>query len=373
MTNTRNMSLYNLNRDVIRGKTNGRVLWQPRINCWFGDRDFAGIPYEEPYAGLSQRDVYRKLECSARNYVFQNSILQFYLDDTIRESRRDLDKMRWEETIDTPVGRITCIRRRNNSNYGVFPEKWFVENEQDMKVLIYVLERTSYKFDKKIYDELFADCADLGLPIVNIKRAGIQALFIMYMGVEGAIYALADYPDTVEEFFKVCERSNRRYMDAAIEGKFEWVTFGDNVHGKVLPPDLFVKYLLPVYQERSDYLRRHGIFTSAHWDGDVKPLLPYIKETGLDAIEAITPLPQGDITLAEAKAAMGDKYLMDGIAAILFDELFPVEMLMTQVKECMELFPDRLIMGISDEISSTGKLERIKRVSDYVNEYNAKI
>ena len=373
MSEKKDMRFHDLNLDIIKGRANGRVLWQPRIGCWFSDRKFTGEPYEAPYAGLSNADVYRKIGCSDRIYHFNEAMKQYYLDDTIKHSRSDIDDLRWKDVIETPVGSIFSVNRRNLSNYGVFPEKWFVETEEDLKVLIYIQERISYRFDKETYDRLFAEVGDLGLPSSFVPRVNVQRLFVESMGVEGTIYALSDFPDTAEEYFRACGRSDDRYMDAVIEGGYEWINYGDNVHGGVLSPELFIKYVLHEYQRRNEYLHAHGIFTFAHWDGDCKSLFPYAKETGLDGIEAVTPLPQGDVTLAEAREAMGGMYMIDGIAAVLFDEMYPLEDLMGQVRECIELFPDRLIMGISDELCSTGTLERVKRVADYVNEYNEKL
>lgn len=46
---------------------------------------------------------------------------------------------------------------------------------------------------------------------------------------------------------------------------------------------------------------------------DCQPLLRYVKETGLGGIEAITPRPEGDVTLDEIKEALGnDLFLLDG-------------------------------------------------------------
>lgn len=65
---------------------------------------------------------------------------------------------------------------------------------------------------------------------------------------------------------------------------------------------------------------------------------------------------------------------MDGIAALLFDpNLYPIEALEAQVNECLELFGGQLIMGISDEIASTGDIERVVHVRDMVDEYNSHI
>ncbi len=119
-------------------------------------------------------------------------------------------------------------------------------------------------------------------------------------------------------------------------------------------------------------LHSAGKFCHAHWDGDTKPLLPFAKETGLDGIEAITPKPQGDVTLEEVKAALGDEmFLIDGLPAVYFDETFSVETLVECTHRLIELFAPKLILGISDEISSTGDIERVRLVKQIVDEYNA--
>ncbi len=50
-------------------------------------------------------------------------------------------------------------------------------------------------------------------------------------------------------------------------------------------------------------------------------MLPYARKTGIDGIEAITPRPQNDVTLEQAKAGLGDEmFLLDGIPAGHFDD-----------------------------------------------------
>jgi hypothetical protein len=88
-------------------------------------------------------------------------------------------------------------------------------------------------------------------------------------------------------------------------------------------------------------------------------------------IEAITPQPQGDVTLEEVKEALGDRlYLLDGLPAIYFDETFSVDVLVGCTRRRIELCAPRLVLGISDEFSSTGDLDRIKLVGEIVDAYN---
>ena len=67
-----------------------------------------------------------------------------------------------------------------------------------------------------------------------------------------------------------------------------------------------------------------------------------------------------------------DMFLLDGIPAVYFDDTFEVGVLVECVHRIIELVAPRLILGISDEISSTGDIERIRVVADIVDEYNAR-
>ena len=80
-----------------------------------------------------------------------------------------------------------------------------------------------------------------------------------------------------------------------------------------------------------------------------------------------------DQTAEQIKQHLGDKVaLIDGIAATLFDEIYPIEMLEAQARQIIDLFAGKLILGISDEMSSTGNIDRVKFITDLVDDYNAK-
>jgi len=104
-------------------------------------------------------------------------------------------------------------------------------------------------------------------------------------------------------------------------------------------------------------------------DGALKPLLPYINDSGFDGIEGATPLPQGDVTLEELKDALGDTILMDGIPMLLFLRQYSYEELEEFTKKVLNLFSPNLILAISDEISPPGDIEKIKFVSQIVEAF----
>ncbi len=125
----------------------------------------------------------------------------------------------------------------------------------------------------------------------------------------------------------------------------------------------FEQYVIPWYEKRSGQLRDAGIYTHIHIDGYFKPLLPYLANLPFDGYEALTPTPQGDVTLEEIEAHIGDKVLLDGIPAVLFLDHYPREQLQRCVEDIVARFAPRLILGISDELPEAGDEESFKRLT----------
>lgn len=371
-TDHRNISLRQLNLDFIHGKSNGRVLWQPRILCWYEDRIFRQEPLPAPYTGMSPVELYRALGCSNRIYDIGRT-LEKIEDESIRRHSEYIDAFHRKDIIETPIGSVYQIVRSNSSNYGEYQEKWYVEDEDDLKVMIYVEEHSTWVFDEQLFREVEARWGDIGEPGAGLPRISVQKLFHELTGVENGIYALIDYPDVCEAYFKAKHDQEIAFCKLLCDTPMQWANFGDNIHCALLPPNLFEKYVLPEYQARMEVLRKGGIYGFAHWDGDTKTLLKYAKETNLHGIEAITPVPQGDVTIEEIKAGLGDTVdLIDGIPALLFTEDYPVSQLKETTQKLIDLFAGHLILGISDEMPSNGDIGRIEIVGEIVDDHNAR-
>ncbi len=360
-----------LNRQVVFGQSGGRIIWQPRILAWYTDREFARQPLPPPYTGMTLPELYRALGCSNRVYEF-NDCFKRVEHPAVYTTQRDLNETDYEITTHTPVGNQITVMRRSPHNWYHITMKWEVETQEELKVATWREENTTWAWDQARFDQLMIEVGDLGAPTMYMPRMNVQSLYIEKMGVEKGILAIYDWKDPVEAYFRALEESHERLMDVIGPSPVEIINFGENIHAGTLSPKLFLKYHLPTCQHRCERLHAAGKFVHSHWDGDTRKLLPYARQTGLDGIEAITPQPQGDVTLEEIKAGLGDEmFLLDGIPAVYFDQTFSVETLKACTHRLIELFAPKLVLGISDEISSTGDLERVKMVGEIVDEYNA--
>jgi hypothetical protein len=124
------------------------------------------------------------------------------------------------------------------------------------------------------------------------------------MGFEPTVYALKEHRKDVLELIRVCDEADERICSVIAQCPVQVVDYGDNIDCNLISPSMYEEFILPVYERRWGQLKPAGKFICSHWDGFIKPILPYAKRSFLDAIEALTPQPQGDVTVHEIKEAL---------------------------------------------------------------------
>lgn len=372
-TDHHNLDLWDFNLDVCYGRANGKIIWQPRILAWFTDRYFGNIPLPGRYNCMTEPEIYRDLGCSNRLYFYNDCFRPIDPPEVVRKDV-EIDSDHITHVIETPKGNLTEIVRITPNSWYRIEEKRWIESQDDMRIFTWLLDNSTWEWNQRAYEHTFDEWGRLGAPAMYMPRINVQDLYINTMGVERGVYAIYEWGECVTDYFRALHENHMRMIDIINASPIMLINFGDNLHCSTLSPKLYEDYVLPAYIERTSKLHTAGKWTFSHWDGNVKALLPYARVSGLDGIEAITPLPQGDVTLEEVKDALGDDiYLLDGIPAIYFDTTFGTDTLAECTELVIKLFAPHLVLGISDEMSSQGDIERIRLVGDIVDNYNAQL
>jgi len=338
------------------------IVFQPRIEHWYNvNKQDGTLP--ERYAGMSLLDLYDDLGCSLRTYDFTYLALKSVDDPSVVVSTEnhgeDVVVTRWE----TPVG---TIQNRVRLSPGWHIEEFPVKTTEDMRVMEYIISGRRWEFDAAAFEQADRAIGERAAPMLCIPRINIMRISIEMMGFENTLYALMDYPEEMESLIGAIDEGDRQLVDCVCASPFEIINFGDNLDQHICAPSLFEHYMLPVYQWRTAAFRAKGKFTHSHWDGSVKLLLKYAQQTGLDGIEALTPLPQGDVTVEEIKDGIGDMVLLDGIPMLHFMPDMPIEEFEAMTHKVIDTFAPNLVLGVSDELSPVCDIERVRRVAEIV-------
>jgi len=222
----------------------------------------------------------------------------------------------------TPVGSVS-MKQRVGLQEGA-GASWTIEYPikglADFEVIEFIAEDTRYIPDYKAFLDAERNLGRDGVVFVWAGRSPIQELQIELMGYEMFAIALYKYPKEFERLLRVLEkRADERYRIIA-ESPAEIVNGTDNINSVIVSPKLYEKYVMPFYSRQHRLLRKHDKILENHMDGKLRVLKDLIAKTDLDAVEAFTPPPIGDLTLREAREAWKGKIVSLNIPESIFLE-----------------------------------------------------
>ena len=116
-------------------------------------------------------------------------------------------------------------------------------------------------------------------------------------------------------------------------------------------PARYGRLLLPVYRDCIPVLHQAGKIVGTHYDGKLSSVSHLIAESPIDIIESLTEPPEGDMILAECRAAWPEKGFWSNINVSNFD-LTPDELKDYIHQKVSEAAPGgrRLAFEISEDL-----------------------
>ena len=344
-----------------------RLVWQPRLHHWFEVNKTKGT-LPKKYRGWDVLEIYDDLDASPRGYHYFNDTVKCVEGDKVLIQVKE-DENNIFTNYRTPKGRLIQVERKTEYGTASLRIQYLLKNIEDFEPLAYILNNQTFEFDKTLYEEREKHLGDRSEPSITVPWGSIQRFFIVYMGFELGVIALWKHREKVENLLRIFDENDDERFRQVKKTPFNIINFGDNIDEGLCSPPLFKRYMLPYYQCRTKELHKVSKFCTSHWDGKVKQVLPFFRDTGLDGLECVPPEPQGNVTLAELKEGVDNKILTDGIPATLFLKFVVDEELKTTVERLLELFVPYIIMGISDMLPPDGDIEKVRLVSRLVADY----
>ena len=300
------MTLRERHLTVLRGGIPDRIPW----NCygWIVPRTPAALNLIRKGLGLmSTRRIYSEI----------------HEDVIIRSDRYTIAGAPHEHvSIETPLGLLTEDATIESGYGSRWIKKYFIASENDYPAAEYFFRHTRFEPDFEPWREAEAEIGEDGFTVGEIMPIPLMTLMVYWMGIESLTESIFFHTDAFESLMDVLDRHYDRQIQIAAESPAEVIWFGDNVTGTIVSPKWFEIYVAPEYQRVMPVMRSAGKIPIAHYDGANRRLAPYLARTDLPVIEAFTPPPIGDFTVAEAKAAWPDKVVCINFPGTLFLESF---------------------------------------------------
>lgn len=374
-----------LSKDLLKTfahKPINRIVYSPRIYYWYlgnhlfkkhGVKKYLKTEITERFLGKSQLEIYDLLNAAPR-YTEESLYLPLFATKLNTDAKIEILNQRGSkegETITiykTPLGTLsqtTALGGGLGVHYTEFP----VKTIEDLKIMRYIMENTECLFLKDNFEKAEEILGDRGVASTYLYSSPYQRLIKTTIGFTRTTILLKRKPNELEEFMLFLEQWDDKMYDEVVKSPLKIINFGENIDANLSPPPTFEKYLMPYYQKRVKQLKREGIFCHIHIDGSFKDLLPFFEELPFNGLEALTPEPQGDVTLEEMSNYIGEKILLDGIPSILFLPQYSDNYIEEYAMRVLELFSPNLILGVSDELSPNGNICKLEKIRDIVNKY----
>jgi hypothetical protein len=251
-------------------------------------------PNEEVWAAIGRERVGVVAWTSVHR--IEHPHCRFEHEDFERDGRRMRRTM-----LHTPAGSLVEERGFEEGYGSSSIRRHFVQEPRDYDVLNAFLRDGVVLDNYAAYRELDAQLGDDGLPLPAVERTPYQQLWVQWAGLENLSVHLAECPDKVAETVELLTARARWVFEVVVRSPAPYIDFPDNITAPAIGVERFRRYCVPLYRELAGRMAERGAPVFVHMDGHLRPLWDAIGASGVGGIDSLSPPPDNDTSVAEAR------------------------------------------------------------------------
>lgn len=272
--------------------------------------------------------------------------------------------------IRTPHGDLHTIREP--AGFTTWTHKHLFTDPDDFKAIAFYLNDAVIVPN---YEHAYQLLKDLDPNTVVRASFGLEPLqHLISGGVFGTMNFCLQWMDNRDEMLKLYQimvEKRRLTYPIVAQSPVGHANYGGNVVPEVVGLDAFQQYYVPNYQEAAEEMHRHGKLIGVHFDANCRLFADDIGRLDLDYVEAFTPAPDTDMTLAEARAAWPDKVLwINYPSSVHLRSEAEVEQITVELCEAAEP-GDGFLIGITEDLPANREDGNYRAILDGIDRYEA--
>lgn len=356
---------------ILKGEQPDRLPWCADLAYWIHYLEEDNI-YPEKYkntkADNGVQQLHRDLDCGFylqgyEPFSFENPNLKIETEQNGSEQIRKLV---------TPSGTLTQISEYSKATYSAGIKKHFVEDADDLKIYCDMMEDMQFSPNYDLAEARKETIGDNGVVLCYTPKSPLMRLIALDSGVENFTYMMLDEEETVKDCLLRIEKKFDEACEIVLNSPAECIMIPENITSECVKP--YYELMEGYHKKWTKRIRDNGKYSFVHLDGTVRGLVGELsKRSGFDVIEAITPMPVGDVEIDEVRSLVDpDTIIWGGIPGGFFredslsDEEFDAHV--RHVIDVMTKEP-KYVLGVADQVVPGSSARRIKRVRELVNEY----
>jgi uroporphyrinogen-III decarboxylase len=392
------LSIHDRVQAVLQGMQPDRLPFIDRMEIWYKSKCWSGsLPAK--YHEMSLNDIHQSVGIGRQKFTapyafklrnievvctFENEIIfrdfepvTEYFPAQWAPDQIPRDKA-GTTTIEyvAPVGKLSLAYEVAESMVtmgGVEPylTHHLIKAEEDYRTAEYIIEHTEIipQFDKIREDK--RELGDNGFVVPCLHRIPFQQALLEYLGEVPLFTALYDSPQQLNRLIHLLDQQLMEILRQMADLPSIYVEFGDNLDGTMTNPKLFKEYSLPYYQKYADILHGQGKKVGSHTDGNVKPLLSLLAQSGLDVCESFSPAPLTECTFEEAwETWQNGPLIWGGVPSPILEERTSEAEFQDYIHRLLEIIGNRnIILGVGDMVLGNNLIERVEYIAKEVEQH----
>jgi hypothetical protein len=208
---------------------------------------------------------------------------------------------------ETPHGTVTSLERR--AACGMATLEHPIKTRDDYRTVKFIVDDMRYEPDYDNFLAVKARMGDAGVIVANTCYEPLLAIQIRWIGQERFCYEIMDNESCVMELHEALVASHKTMYDVVAASPADRASYGGNIVPEMLGPDRIRDCVLPCWNAFAERLHEKGKILGEHLDDKNRLILDIVRDSKLDYVEAFTPPPDCNVTVAEARKAWPGKAL----------------------------------------------------------------
>ena len=263
----------------------------------------------------------------------------------------DVDSRKQIRTvIKTPRGTLQIVDIHRGELHNPWREKYPFTVQDDYDALLAYADGLEYRENYEAVERKIREGGGDFLMRGEMGYSPMHEIMYRYMGIERFAFEWADNRSRVMDLYETLRERRRPMYRLAAKAPGLAFNICGNVTASVVGPRVFDTYYVPVYNEAADELHRGGKLIGVHFDGITLPYADAIRGLRLDYVEALTPPPTCDVTVAQAHDLWPEKAIWVNFPSSV--HLESEERIRRTARQLLsESRPERrFLMGITEDV-----------------------
>ena len=270
-------------------------------------------------------------------------------------------------TIRTPVGEVYGVVRLGAAYGSDWWMEHYIKRPEDYRVIEFMVKDTTYVPAYEAFLKAQQEVGEDGYVSGNMGYSPLMEMRVNLLGLARFSEDMYDRPDLFFSLYATMRDKEREAYPLLADSPAEPVIYCGNTSPEILGRQRFQDFCVACYDELGEMLHARGKLLGSHLDANNALWADIVGQSQIDVVEAFTPAPDTDLSVAQARAVWPDKVLWLNFPSSL--HLAPRERIMAATRRMVAEADRRgLIVGITENVPDHVASTSMRAIADALAE-----